>query len=384
MTELSDRAELRARVGLSMVAAPGDPVAGALLERDGAADLLAAITGAAPLDPPPGADPAAFTTKERAWRRRAAGVTPSAAAEVVRRTSEIGARLVAPDSPEWPTQLDSLAECRPYVLWVRGSGDLRNACLRSVGVVGARAATDYGLHVAGELGYGLAERGWVPVSGGAYGIDGAAHRGAVVAGAPTVVVLACGVDLDYPQGHERLFADVTSRGVLIGEVPPGYRPTKHGFLVRNRLIAALTPGTVVVEAAQRSGAINTARHTSELNRVLMAVPGPVTSALSAGCHMLLRDWQAVCVTDAADIIEQVGDIGADLAPAERAPRLYPADLDEAAQRVLSAVPSRGGAGPATVAAAVGCDIDTALRQLGLLAATGFVERADEGWRRLGQ
>jgi DNA processing protein len=132
----------------------------------------------------------------------------------------------------------------------RGRGDLRNLCLRSVAIVGSRASTSYGEHVAAELAYDLAERSVVVVSGGAYGIDGAAHRAAHAAGS-TVVVLACGPDVDYPRGHAGMFTDIARTGVLVSERPVGLKPTAKDFLVRNRLIAALTPGTVVVETVRQ-------------------------------------------------------------------------------------------------------------------------------------
>ncbi|WP_378570275.1 DNA-processing protein DprA [Nocardiopsis mangrovi] len=293
--------------------------------------------------------------------------------------ADIDSRLVVPGDPEWPHQLDRLAERRPYALWVRGAHDLRNACLRSVAVVGSRAASSYGLHVTGDLAWALAERSWTCVSGGAYGIDSAAHRGALAGGAPTVAVLASGLDLGYPRGNEGLFADIAVRGTLVSEHPPGTAPTRHGFLVRNRIIAALTPGTVVVEAGLRSGALNTARHALDLCRVLMAVPGPVTSALSAGCHRLLREWRAVCVTDATDVAEQVGHIGADLRPGNGTALARDA-LDDLARKVLDSVPVRTGAGTATIASKAGLDLDLTLGRLGLLAAGGFIERCLAGWR----
>ena len=185
-----------------------------------------------------------------------------------------GIRLLCPGDPGWPGQLAVLGDACPWALWVRGTADLRFACLRSVSIVGTRAATAYGRHVCAELAAALAERGWAVVSGGAFGIDGWAHRGALSAEGSTIAVLASGVDDPYPRGHHELFQAVTGHGALVSEQPPGRSPTRPGFLVRNRLIAALSRGTVVVEAALRSGALNTARHARDLNRPLMAVPGP--------------------------------------------------------------------------------------------------------------
>ena len=214
-----------------------------------------------------------------------------------------GIRLVIPGDAEWPSQLDVLGQARPWGLWVRGHADLRYACLRSVSVVGTRAATGYGSYVCGEMAVSLADAGWTIVSGGAFGIDGCAHRGAIAVAGITVAVLPCGVDLAYPRAHEGLFRSIREQGALVSEWPPGRMPTKHGFLVRNRVIAALSRGTVVVEAALRSGALNTARHAHDQSRPLMAVPGLVTSPQSAGCHQAIREWGAVCVTGARDVME---------------------------------------------------------------------------------
>ncbi|WP_425567527.1 DNA-processing protein DprA [Salinactinospora qingdaonensis] len=365
-----------ARACLTAVASPGDPAMGRAIATHGAVAVWRAVREERPLAAPSERDASGFAVRLRRWRARAQRVDGEA---LLARADDLGVRVAVPGDPEWPRQLDDLAEARPYALWMRGARDLRHCCLRSVAVVGSRAASSYGLHATGELCYALAERGWVTVSGGAYGIDGAAHRAALTGGAATVAVLACGLDVAYPRGHENLFADVGSAGVLVTEHPPGTLPSRHAFLVRNRLIAALTPGTVVVEAGPRSGALNTASHARELCRTLMAVPGPVTSALSSGCHRLLRDFQAVCVTEAADVIEQVGQIGADLRP-QTATVLDPAELDELSRRVLAALPQRTTVGTATVAAAAEVDLDTALRTLGVLAAGGFVERGETGWR----
>ena len=180
-----------------------------------------------------------------------------------------------------------------------------SCCQRAVAIVGSRAATAYGAHVATEIAASLSGQGWTVVSGAAYGIDAAAHHGALVAGGATVAVLACGVDHAYPRGHADLLASIAAHGAVISEYPPGQLPQRRRFLARNRLIAALTAGTVVVEAGLRSGALNAARHARELGRPVMAVPGPVTSSASGGCHQLIRDGQATCVTCAADVITDV-------------------------------------------------------------------------------
>ena len=187
-----------------------------------------------------------------------------------------------------------------------GAGNLRLACVHSVSMVGSRAATGYGNHVAIEMAATLAERGVAVISGGAYGIDASSHRGALAAEGETVAVLAGGLQFGYPRGHADLFQTIAGQGVLVSECPPDRGPTRPGFLVRNRIIAALSRGTVVVEAALRSGALNSARHARELCLPVMAVPGPVTSEQSAGCHELIRDYGAMCVTCATDVFEHIG------------------------------------------------------------------------------
>jgi len=375
-----------ARAALTYLAEPGDPALGALLALCEPAEVVAAIKAdlLPATGPGCGDSPASRKALERAlarWRARLPGLPGDADIAAACRD---GIRLVCPGDPQWLERLDELGTVRPYALWLRGRVDLPSACRRSVSMVGSRAATGYGAHVAGEIAADLGEQGWTIVSGGAYGIDAAAHRGAQVVEAITIAVLACGVDYPYPAGHAGLFADIAAAGLVISEWPPGRHPARLRFLVRNRVIAALTCGTVVVEAGERSGALNTARHAAELGRPLMAVPGPVTSRQSAGCHRIIRDWGATCVTCAADIIEMVSPLGIADSPEAPAPaglRGAPRDeLDLDSARVLDALPARGAAGPSTIAVEAGVDLDTVLRCLGLLAGCGFVERCDRGWQ----
>ncbi|GAB3686688.1 DNA-processing protein DprA [Nocardiopsis oceani] len=374
-----DEAEVRARACLTAVAPPSDPWLGSVLAEHGAARVWAGLRAG---EPPPetGDGPAGQADRRvlRRWRSWSGQAREVDADGLLSASAEAGVRFVAPGDPEWPGRLDELPGGRLcYGLWVKGWGDLRNLCLRSVAVVGSRSPSSYGNHVASELSYDLAERSFTVVSGGAYGIDGAAHRAAHTAG-HTVAVLACGLDVDYPRGHAGLFADVAMTGALVSERPLGRTPQAHDFLVRNRLIAALTPGTVVVEAARRSGALNTATHANDLNRVLMAVPGPVTSALSVGCHRLLMEGRASCVTRADDVVEQIVPLG-EAEPEESGPLPVPADLDPETARVLGAV-NRQGVGTATAALYSGGDMEGTIRALGMLAAAGLVERCPAGWR----
>ncbi len=329
---------------------------------------------------------------------------------------ESGIRLICPGDPEWPGQLADLGGQEPYALWLRGNADLRFSCLRSVAIVGSRAATAYGSYVAAEFAASMAARGWAVVSGGAFGVDAAAHRGALGADGVTVAVLACGVDVPYPTAHTQLFDAIAGQGVIVSEWPPGRQVSRLRFLVRNRVIAALATGTLVVEAGQRSGAINTARLARDLHRRLMAVPGPVTSDLSVGCHQIIREWQGVLVTTAPEIIEHLSPIGAPtsaehphvslaampaaLGPDEpeaangagsaavtqlgrrrkAAPVVSRDELNLESATVLDAMPRRGGMGTARVAQRAGLAPATVVRCLGELAAAGFIERCDDGWQ----
>lgn len=361
--------ELLGRVLLTRVIEPGDEAGGRWVREFGIGEVVRRLrAGGAAL---PGAS-----------GKRWAGLVARAEAARPRRDLEAardaGVRFVSPGGGEWPGQLDDLGDARPLGLWVRGRPSLRMWALKSVAVVGARACTEYGAHMAATLAAGLAEQGWVVVSGGAYGVDGAAHRGALGAGGATVAVLACGVDRPYPRGHTRLISRIAEQGLVIGELPPGDHPTPSRFILRNRVIAALTRGTVVVEAAQRSGSLVTARAAQRLGRHTMGVPGPATSGLSAGVHDLLRG-EAVLVTDVADVVELVGDIG-ELAPDRRGPVLPRDLLEPATRQVLAALPGRGVARPDEIARSAQTAQDDAIARLYELRALGYVERHGDGWK----
>ncbi|WUH90647.1 DNA-processing protein DprA [Streptomyces sp. NBC_00433] len=357
------------RAALTRIAEPGDEVMGLAVRDRGVQGALRAARGGRPL---PGAGPRRTAT----YARRAARTDPAVDLAAAHRA---GARFVCPGDGDWPGQLDDLGPQRPFGLWVRGRPSLRLWALRSVAVVGARACTDYGAHMAAGLGAGLAGAGWVVVSGAAYGVDGVVHRSALAAGGATIGVVACGVDVPYPPGNADLIGRIAESGLLVGELPPGDHPTRSRFVLRNRVIAALTRGTVVVEARYRSGSLITARRAAAMGRVTMGVPGPCTSGLSEGVHELLRGGAAV-VTDAAEVVELVGEIGADLAPRRRGPVLPRDLLGAAAARVLEAMPGRGAADGRQIADAAGATCDDTLSRLYELQALGFVERQDGRWQ----
>ncbi|MFD7655632.1 DNA-processing protein DprA [Actinosynnema sp. NPDC059797] len=303
--------------------------------------------------------------------------------------ARVGGRLLIPEDEEWPRwPFNALAiaaanglRCglEPLALWVRGRRDLAELTRRAVAVVGSRAASDYGQHVAGEFGFGLAGAGVTVVSGAAYGVDGAAHRGALASGGPTVAVLACGVDLAYPAGHRVLIDRIADQGLVVSEYPPTHSPARHRFLTRNRLIAALAEGTVVVEAGRRSGAKNTAASTSALGRVLMAVPGPVTSASSLGCHELLRSGEALPVTSVAEVLESTGRLGVDLVESTRNTDTGPPQGD--AMRVFEALGLSSGFSPETISVESGVELKRVRALLPQLELAGLAVRAETGWKR---
>ncbi|CAM5594848.1 hypothetical protein SAVIM338S_05294 [Streptomyces avidinii] len=364
--------EVLARAALTRVLEPGEELGGRWLREHGAVGLMRLLTGTGP---EPWAPAGVGAERLAGYRGRAALADPR---RDLAAAAETGGRFVCPVSAEWPTQLDDLGDARPVGLWVRGGPSLRTWALRSVSVVGARACTPYGAHMAQLLAAGLAELGWVVVSGAAYGIDGAAHRGALAAGGATAAVLACGVDVPYPRGHAGLLGRIAAQGLVLGELPPGSHPTPSRFVLRNRVIAALTRGTVVVEAAHRSGSLVTARRAQALGRFTMGIPGPATSGLSAGVHELLRG-EAVLVTDAAEVVELVGAMG-ELAPERRGPVVARDLLDPATVRVLEALPAGRTADLAEVALAAGTGTDEVIGRLYELHSLGFVERQGDGWQ----
>ena len=384
--------ERLARAVLSRVAEPGDAALAWRVLEHGAAPVLRWLRGETQLAAVVGADDRRAAPSARrleGYRARLAGLDPRLE---LQRAERAGIRLVVPADAEWPGQLadleTSLRERLPGVqplvppmgLWVRGEEDLRLAVLRSVAVVGARSATAYGEHVASDLAAGLAARGWTVVSGAAYGVDAAAHRGALAAGGTTVAVLACGVDVPYPRGHDALVRRIGEQGIVVSELPPGSAVTRLRLLQRNRLVAALTRGTVVVEAALRSGTTTTARQARTLGRVVMAVPGPVTSSASVGCHRMLRDGEAVLVTGPEDVLEAVAPVGEALREPARGPERPEDLLDPVVVRVLDALPARRPVGTARLARTAGLDLATLRRGLGELLAAGLAESVDGGYR----
>ncbi|BCI82184.1 DNA-processing protein DprA [Mycobacterium sp. SMC-18] len=299
-----------------------------------------------------------------------------------------GGRLITPDDDEWP-YLSFVAfgnkEVRarpsgypPMVLWALGPARLDDIAERAAAIVGTRACTSYGEHVAAEITAGLVERDAAVVSGGAYGIDGAAHRAALASDGVTMAVLAGGVDVPYPSGHSALLHRVATSGLLLSEYPPGERPTRYRFLTRNRLAAALSGATVVVEAGLRSGAANTAAWATAMGRKVCAVPGPVTSAASAGCHVLIRN-DAVLVDRAEQVVELIGRIG-ELAGEPDHPETPLDGLTPDQLQVYEALPARGFRSLEQISVGAALPPERVLGPLALLEISGLVEKQDGQWR----
>ena len=396
---------LLARAYLSRVAEPANVAVWALVHSCGPIVAAAAIRD--------GSAPRAVADATEARRT---SIDPHADLDAAERC---GARLVVPESNDWPhfalsalertglalLAADARGEPRrradagepipPLALWVRGAGELESVGVRAAAFVGSRAATPYGEQIAAELAFGVARRGVAVVSGGAYGIDAAAHRAALSADGQTVLISAGGLDRPYPPGNAGLYERVADAGMLISESPPGCAPQRHRFLSRNRLIAALSTATVVVEAAHRSGAANTAAHCVTLGRPVMAVPGPVTSPMSAGCHALIRREHApaLLVSSVDDVLAVVGPVGDGLTPAGVAPhgeqsvassatsvRDVLDALDATSRRVFDGLPARRYARPEEIALRCGTTALDVIRSLPALDLAGLLESSDGGYR----
>ncbi|MFX0537719.1 DNA-processing protein DprA [Ornithinimicrobium sp. Y1847] len=293
----------------------------------------------------------------------------------------LGCRILVPGDEEWPDVLDEL-EQPPWCLWVRGPLRLHQVVDRSVAVVGARASSSYGDEATARLAFTLAEKGYTIISGAALGIDAVAHRAALHAGGRTVAALAGGVDVPYPRANSDLIAKIASDGALVSESPPGGAPARMRFLARNRVIAALSLGTVVVEAGLRSGARTTVRYARDLGRHAMAVPGPVTSALSAGCHEEIRHG-ATLVTDAAEVAEMIGRMGEDLTSPKRGADRDGDELEPEIRRVWQWLRPRTSLSVDELMVRSGLGLAEVLSALGDLEQRGLAEQLLDGWKRRG-
>jgi DNA processing protein len=367
----------------STLTEPGDAVAGAVVGALGADEALRLlIEGARPErwagelrgrcdDEIQLADLGAAIER---WRPR---LSSQAVSVALKSAAAFGAQLVLPGDELWPEGLGALGVHQPIALWVRGDASLLSG-RASVAIVGSRDATTYGEHVSMELAAGLCDRNFTVVSGAAYGIDGMAHRSALASGGRTVAFLAGGVDRLYPAAHSELLIRIVGVGAVVSELPCGSSPTKWRFLQRNRLIAAATEATVVVEAGRRSGSLNTAGHAAAMGRPLGAVPGPVTSATSAGCHRLLREYDATCITSVDDVVELVRGPSDSEQPALDLPVTRGPD----GTRLHDALSRRTPRGTTELARLTGLAPREVAVALGLLLLENAARETEAGWLRV--
>ena len=356
----------RAWAYLSRVAEPPCPSLATLVAQVGAIDAAARIK----------ADHIDQDLRERVEARRELDCAKTDL-DVLDR---MGGRLITSADEEWPllsfAAFGNVTRSHghpPLVLWAAGPLRLDDIAARAAAIVGTRAATSYGEHVSADLAAGLVDREIAVVSGGAYGIDGAAHRAALGCEGATLAVVAGGIDNPYPSGHAALFRRIREDCLLVSEYPPGTAPGRLRFLTRNRLVAALSGATVVVEAGMRSGA-------KALGRPVCAVPGPVTSAASAGCHALLRQRHVNLVTRACEVVELVGHIG-ELAPDQPHPGGPLDELSAEEKRVHDALPGRGGRTVDEIAVAAGMPLHAVLGPLAMLEVAGLASGEAGTWRR---
>ena len=389
--------ERTARAALSRLFEPQDAAGLALVRAAGAEDALKIATGqltaGAQLEREifqlleENSSASGWTGLSTARQRWAPRVPDLAPVRDLATMQRLGGRLIIPSDELWPRQLADLGLQEPICLWWRGIEQELPPSARAIALVGSRDSTSYGASVTGDLAYALAQRGFTIISGGAYGIDAHAHRAALAGGSagdmPTIAVMAGGVDRFYPSGNEELLRTVANQGAVLAEVPPGSAPTRYRFLQRNRLIAALASVTVVVEARWRSGALNTAHHAETLGRAVGAVPGSVHSANSAGCHRLLREGGAVCVTDAGEVAELASPSGESLPEVKTGRAAVQDGLTLEDLILLDALPLRAATSVEKLTAVAGLSAESVRAGLGRLGLLGLAESHRGGWKRSG-
>jgi DNA processing protein len=393
MKETEVDAERLSRAALARLMEPQDAAGLALVQICGAVDALRIATGQVAagaglereitslLADSGSAGWSGMAASLKRWQPRIPDLAPERDLATMAR---LGGRLIIPSDELWPIQLSDLGIQEPLCLWWRGQEQPLPGADKCIALVGSRDSTSYGASVTGDIAYSLAQRGFTVVSGGAYGIDAHAHRAALAgasAAVPTIAVMAGGVDRFYPSGNEDLLRAVGNQGAVIAEVPPGSAPTRYRFLQRNRLIAAMSAVTVVVEARWRSGALNTAHHAETLGRAVGAVPGSVHSANSAGCHRLLRDGGAVCVTDAAEVAELAGSSGTGLPESRQSSAEVQDGLTLEDLILLDALPLRSTTSVEKLCSVAGLGPESVRAGLGRLGLLGLAVSERGGWKR---
>ena len=403
-TSGSSPEERRARAIWTAIAQPGEPIVGQVIGHFGVMEALERVKFLADRLPEiddmmirtvfqPVKLPASVAQIE-GWAMRLRELNLEMEYQLLSRD---GGTLVVPGDAAWPVMVDNLGMVAPLALWVRGNPRALQALAPegAVALVGARCATHYGTDMAQEIAYELGERGIWVISGGAYGIDAAAHQGALASRGKTISVQAGGLGELYPAMNARLFSQIQQTGAIVSEAPPSQRPAKHLFLTRNRIISALSQVVVVVEAGERSGAMSTANHGAEQGRQVAAVPGPVTSAASIGCHRLIREGAAL-VTNAEEILELMfplnavkqnvhGGGAAASAPQRNsagqipAPSLF-AGLSSDGVKVIDSLSKTAWKSLEQVARGAGLGTRTVQSELGLMELDGKVETRNGRYR----
>jgi DNA processing protein len=371
MNEWND--ERLARVAINRVVEAGTPRVAKWVQLYGAQDSWERVC--------------TYRSDDSVWPRRAAMVNPERLAV---EADEAGMRFLIPSDDEWPAGLAALEFCGeldgrggvPVGLWARGPQHLGRLCERAVAIVGSRASTRYGEIVATELANDLAMQcpSVSVISGGAYGIDAAAHRGALAGEGATIGVFAQGLDNAYPRGNSSLFERLATEQIVVSEAPPGFPPSKMAFLSRNRLIAACAQATIIVEAAARSGARNTASWTSLLSRILLAVPGPVTAATSVTPNRLIRDGEAQLVSSVEDVMVAIGDLNPLQEEPSRGSNTQWDELTPAQRLLIDALPVRGWRTQGELSLVSGLPMQKCLATISEMDARGLVMAGSRGWR----
>ncbi|MCY4727649.1 DNA-processing protein DprA [Nocardioides sp. STR2] len=365
-------AERLARVSLSCAVEPGDGTTSSLVRQMGAERALEKARSAGEGEP---------------GEMLALRLAEVDAARQLDQAARCGIRFLVPGDPEWPTGLDQLDDAitlegfggMPPGLWVKGPMPLTELAT-SVAVVGSRAASVYGVEMTRAVCAHLALSGVPVVSGGALGIDFEAHDATLTADGVTAAVLACGVDRVYPAQNRLLLQHLAAEFAVVSEQPPGSAPTRPRFLARNRLIAAMTSGTVVVEAALRSGALNTAGWAESLNRHVMCVPGPVTSYTSRGVNNFLREGRGTVVTHGAEVLELIGAAGEHLLDPPRGDTRPRDALTRTERSVVEWVPVSEPAPVESISRLCGLSLRTTEGALRRLRSKRLVQLGDDGWR----
>jgi len=374
----ADTADTFARSTWLVLAEPGDRLAGAIVGALGAAAALQLLVDRVPRDDiivrlhEAGVDESDLGDLQAGLDRWLPRFSAPVAKRALSQAARFGLQLVTPSSPHWPAGVDDLGPHGPIALWLRGNTDALDALDHSIALVGARAATGYGEHITMEASAGLVDRGFAIVSGAAYGIDGMAHRAALASRGTTIAFLAGGLDRFYPSGHDALLTRIVEAGAVLSEVPCGTPPTKWRFLQRNRLIAAASQATVVLEAGYRSGSLNTASHALTMGRPVGVVPGPVTSAASAGCHKLIREGHVTLVTNPDEMAQLI-------APVETTGGYSEEHTDAA--RVLDSLSRRTPRSALDLAARSGLSVAAVQAALGTLELDGRTREREGGWLR---